>query len=176
MVLEITDLNKWKIEREIGKRKSIDFSKMSPIGSTSYFLKDFISFDKEQDQRKLKLNSKCIFELFTDGILLHSNYSTSQLLIPIKYSDITDLKLIKGDELVNPRKFSLMWILLKLGVPLTISRYFWGGRTISYSIGDTELIISTTFFKMKMITNGFTFESQEDFFRRLPIENIQIIK
>ncbi len=60
----------------------------------------------------------------------------------------------------------MMWILLKLGVPLSFTRYF---RIFisEYLIDQMELSVKTTDYEMKFIANGYLFEKQLKFFESL---------
>jgi hypothetical protein len=142
------------------------------VGSTAYFMKSFDSTEAID----LMENSKGIFQVFTKGLLLRVCKNNNSISLPIPFKEITKLELNKGDENVEPFLLSPMWILLKFGIKIEIARYF-RIRLGEYSIGQTTLKIETLSFKLELQTNGYTFNSQDNFFSKLTeIENLNITK
>lgn len=140
------------------------------IGSTSYFIK---SFESTEAMEWLE-NSKGIFQIFKKGVLLRVFKSNKTISIPILFTEINKLELCKGKETIRPIFLSPFWILLTLGVRTDIARYF-RIKFREYSIAPTRLRIETRTFQIGLETNGYTFESQKDFFESLTeIKNLKI--
>lgn len=156
-----------RIEKILGKPEKLDYKSKSVLGSTSYFLKNFECVSQNW---LLKENSKCAFQKYEFGLLLRAFYSNNLEVIPIKFGSIIKVTLIKGKETVNPSWYSPMTWLLKLGLPLRKARHF-RLRASEYSIDQMTLIIQGKGYLLEMITGGWLFESQRDFFKPLfPIE------
>ncbi|SIN69938.1 hypothetical protein [Algoriphagus halophilus] len=142
------------------------------IGSTTYFIKSFDSVERIE----LMENAKGILQTFTNGLLLRVFKNNQSISIPIPFSDISKLELRKGQEIVEPIWLYPMWILLKLGVRIEIARYF-RMRVGEYSIDPTVLEIETRDFKLGLETNGYTFDSQENYFSKFTeIKDLKIKK
>lgn len=140
-------------------------------GSTTYFIK---SFNSSEDIPFLE-NSKGIFQAFTKGLLLRVFKNNSSVSIPIHFLKIKKFELLKGVETIDPIFLSPMWVLIKLGVRIEISRYFkW--RIWEYGIEPTTLQIETQDYKIGLETNGYTFNSQEKFFHNFAEIKDLIIK
>lgn len=131
-------------------------------GSTTYFIKSFQS----AEQIDLMEDSKGIFQLFSKGLLLRIFKNNRSISLPIPFDQIKRLELTKGEEVINPFFLSAMWVLLKLGVKIEIARYFKSFRR-EYGIKPSALEIETDSFKLRLETNGYTFNSQADFFSKL---------
>lgn len=158
MILAEHQIHSKTITPIIGTPKRFIIKYLRPMGSTSFFL---ISFSqKRNDFDELRINSKCNFQLYTDGLLLKTNFSNQVRAIPIKYSDIIELRLIRGKEHIDPLPFSLMGILLKLGVSVLTARYF-KAEIGEYTIEDTILELRTSDYSINLMCNGYLFESQE---------------
>ncbi|MBV7440271.1 hypothetical protein KRX57_02450 [Weeksellaceae bacterium TAE3-ERU29] len=145
--------------------------KLTPIGSGAFILKSFSNSSNNNDT--LNINSRCNFEKREKGLLLYINYKNNLSLIPLPIDEIINITLKKGEEKINPRFLSFMWILLKIGVPISFARYF-EYRSLEYSIKPTELSISTKKYNMTFISNGYKFEEQAQFFKSLKYRNILI--
>ncbi|MCT4664989.1 MAG: hypothetical protein N4A45_07125 [Flavobacteriales bacterium] len=165
MILREKETYDYQIRKLIGLpiKQRFDITKVS--SSSFYYIKKFEN--KIHTDRALKINSRCSFELFENGLLLRSNYSNELLTIPIHYGEIKNIILTKGNELVNPFPFSPMWLLLKLGVSIKNARYFGIYWLKEYHIKETELIIETKNYYIKMTKNGYSFENQKPFFDKL---------
>lgn len=157
-------MNSRQIEKVIGKPEKVNWKKPKAIGSASFFLKSFKT--KNNSKEKIKKNSKCNFEKYSDGILLRSNLSNKLGVLPIKETEIELIKLIRGKEKVEPLTLSPMWFLLKIGVSKLIARYF---RVVigEYSIEEMKLKIETKNEIMEFTQNGYIFERQLEFFKSL---------
>ena len=164
MILTEKNINKYKINNMIGEPIKIEFGNPKAIGNGSYFLKSFIS--KVDNSEKLKIDSKCNFDKYSNGILLRLNFSNKLSAIPIPRNEINKIELIRGEEKINPFPFSPMWILLKLGVSKLIARYF-KVYVSEYSIENLRLMIDTENYKMEFIANGFLYEKQLEYFENL---------
>ncbi len=174
MILEEKNIIDIRLDKIIGKPIKFDINNRYSVGSKSFFLK---SFDSENSNYvDLKIDSKCNFQKYTNGILMRINYSNKINAVAIRYNDIGKIELIRGEESISPYFFSPMKILLKLNVPIRYARYF-GLRHSEYQISDTELKIFTKDIKIKLVTNGFDFENQLPFFESLNLNNkLKIIK
>lgn len=139
-------------------------------GSTVYFIQSFYP----KDSLWILENSKGIFQLYSKGLLLRTFKNNKEILITIPFDDVSKLELVKGKEIIRPLFFSPMWILLKIGVPVEIARYF---RVMAseYSIDPTSLHVTTVSFQLNFQTNGYTFKGQNSFFSKLSdIDNLII--
>jgi hypothetical protein len=165
MILKEKEINYHKLKRLIGEPIKSNLKDLKIIGTTSFFLKSFTN--KKESVDTLKIDSKCNFELFDNGLLLRSNISNQLSAIPIRINDLINLKLIRGKEMINPFPLSPMWILLKLGVSILYARYFQIYKFNEYRIDEMKLIIETTDYRLKMIDNSYKFESQQKFFENL---------
>jgi hypothetical protein len=164
MILTEKNINQYKINNLIGEPYKVEFGKAKTIGNGSYFLKSFIT--KVDKSEEIKIDSKCNFEKYSEGLLLRLNFSNKLYAIPIPRNEINKIELIRGEERINPFSFSPMGILLKLGVSILIARYF-KIYISEYSIENMRLIIDTEKYKMEFISNGFLFEKQLDYFENL---------
>ncbi|WP_339754508.1 hypothetical protein [Algoriphagus aquimarinus] len=141
-------------------------------GSTTYFIKSFVS----DESIELLKDSKGIFQIFSNGLLLRVFKNNRTISIPIPFNQIKRLELVKGNETIQPIFFFPMWILLKVGLRIDIARYF-RLRYWEYKIEATILEIETHSATFKLETNGYTFNSQEEFFAKLTdIQELKIIK
>lgn len=175
MILKENDITDIRLEKIIGKPIKFDINNRQSLGSRSFFLKLFDS-NKIDNSDTFKIDSKCSFQKYEGGILMRNNYSNKISAIPLKFDDINQIELIRGKEFISPYFFSLMKILLNLGVSIRYARYF-GLRNYEYRITDTKLNIYTKDFKVELITNGFDFENQLPFFESLNLKDkLKIIK
>ncbi|WP_457610848.1 hypothetical protein [Lutibacter sp.] len=164
MILTEKKINQFKIKKLIGEPNKVKFRKPKTIGNGSYFLKSFMT--KIDNPEEIKIDSKCNFEKYSNGILLRLNFSNKLSAIPIPKNEINKIELIRGEERINPFPFSPMWILLKLGVSKLIARYF-KIYVSEYSIENMKLMIDTENYKMEFIANGFLYEKQLEYFENL---------
>lgn len=142
------------------------------VGSTTYFIK---SFESDETLEWLE-NSKGIFQIFKKGLLLRVFKSNKTISIPIPFTEINKLELCKGNETIRPIFLSPFWILLNLGVRTEIARYF-RIKVREYLITPTRLRIEASTFRIELETNGYTFESQKDFYKLLTeIKDLRILQ
>lgn len=160
MILKENDINDRNLARFIGKPTKVDFRKPKPVGSTTYYLKSFKS--KEGISESIALNSRCIFEKFSEGVLLRANSSNFQSALPIPEKEIIKIVVTKGEEKISPYVLSPMWILLKAGVPIRYARYF-RITVYEYTTDQMTLSVITDKYEMKFIANGYSFEQQWPF-------------
>ena len=158
-----------ELHKIIGEPVKFNFKKRKSIGSKAFFLKS-IDVKNIDNYKYVKVNSRCNFQKYTNGILMRVNYSNRTNALPIKNDDIIKVELIRGKEEVNPYLFSPMSILLKLNVPIRYARYF-SLRRFEYSISETKLILVLKDLKLELITNGFDFENQLLFFDNLNLKD-----
>ncbi len=149
-------ISKNKLESILGRP-----IKLGVRGSTTYFIRKYNPYGEQMDNPFE--GHKCIFELYTKGLLLLTFKSDKRILVPIRFNEFDALKLTKGIETVDPYFLSPMWVLTKLGVSVDIARYFRVGSN-EYHIDETVLKIKTAQFEMTITTNGYTFPGQEKFF------------
>ena len=178
MILTEKEINYYTLNKIIGEPIRLKLNKFESIGSRSFFLKkiDISKAIKYSDE--IKIDSKCNFQKYSDGILMRINYSNKIYAIPISNTSLTKLKLIRGNEKITPLSYSIFNLLIKLKVPIRYSRYFaWRRSKIEYQISDTELYIKSDFLEIDLITNGYDFENQLPFFKSLNIDKkLDIIK
>jgi len=139
-------------------------------GTTPYFIKELRS--EELPEFLTLEDSKGIFQLFENGLLMRVFKSSNNHSIAISFNSLQKLSLIKGKEMINPRMYSLFWLLLKLGVSIDKARYFGGWN--EYRIDETKLILEADNFYCRMICSGLSFNSQARFFESLDKNVIEI--
>lgn len=174
MILTDGKIDSKRIDKLIGEELKFNWKERKPLGGVGMFLSYFEN--NTNSLEKLKLNSKCNLEIRGKGLLLHSNFSGKRSLVPIVKADILEIKLIRGEEKINPIPFSPMWILLKLGFSVLQSRYL-GLTKQQYSIDSMEMSFKTDSYEMVFNANGFLFERQEAFLECLDLgDRLAIIK
>lgn len=90
-------------------------------------------------------------------------------MIALPLSDISSIILTKGEELVQPIKYSPFWFLLKWGVSLNIARYF--ARNAEYYLDQIELVINSINYRCEFIASGYLFKRHCDFFTSLSYDS-----
>ncbi len=173
MIIPEQDIDEEKLNQLIGKPLKQNWRKPKVIGSPGLFLKTFVNNAKEY--RSPPPDSKCNLEKRSKGLLLHTNYSNKQTLIPIPEESIQEIKIIRGKERINPIPLYPMWILLKLGVPILKARYF-GMRMNQYSIEEMKLSIKSEDYEIELVGNGYLFERQLQFLKTLDYGDRLIIE
>ncbi len=168
MILEEKEINKYTLNKIIGEPAKLNLNKPQNIGSRSFFLKS-IDFDKTDVQ--IKVDSKCNFQKYSDGILMRINYSNKLNAIPLSNKNLKKIELTRGKEKITPLPFSIFRLMINLKAPIRYSRYFALRRPIEYEISDTVLKIKSDKYEMTLITNGYDFENQLPFFKSLDIGN-----
>jgi len=162
MILTEKQLNKHTITKLLGDKIEINFKNLKATGSPGLYLKSFKNNCTESDS--LKKDAKCNFEKRANGILLRTNFSNKLKAVAMPFDSILEINLKRGKEKIAPFLLSPMWILLKLGVPIPIARYFGNSRLQEYSIDQMEVTIKTTNYRIKLIANGYLFERHAAFF------------
>ncbi len=160
MILSDNQIDNRIINRMIGESVSFDYNKPKRIGSPSLYLKSFIN--KVNNNEVIEPYSRCNLEMRAKGILLLSNYSNKQALLPIPENEILEIKIFKGKEKIDPFLLSPMWILLKLGFSIKHARHF-KIRLHEYSIEEMKLYIKSEKFDINFIANGYLFERHLSF-------------
>ena len=172
MIYQGNDISSRAINKLLGKPITFNIFKPEVTGSPGLYLKEFTSVHNSNDQ--LKIDSKCNFEKRPKGLLLRTNYSNILSVIAMHVNSISTITLTKGIEVVEPRKYSPLWILLELGIPLNIARYVANGH--EYSIEQLELVITSQEYEFKFIASGYLFERHLNFFTSLNYDDILSIK
>jgi hypothetical protein len=167
MILSEKQLHASVLEPLIGKPLVFDFKQPRPLGSTHFLLKHFEQ--KEGKSNALKINARCNFQIFMEGLLLKTTNSTITQAIPINFEDILKFRVIRGEETINPFILSPMLILLNLGVPILKARYF-RLKGWEYSINKMTLSIVSTRYSLLFEGDGYKFESQAKLFKDLPFK------
>ncbi|GHE53739.1 hypothetical protein [Roseivirga thermotolerans] len=156
-------LSEFEIEKILGKPIKPDIKSRKALGSTSFFLKKFESHTKKSS---LKENHKCAFQKYEQGLLARVFHSGNVENLIFRFDSVSQVLLIKGKEIIDPKWYSPMAWLLKLGVPLRLARYFTVNST-DYSINEMTLIIKSEDHLLEMTTNGWFYEGQRRFFEPL---------
>ena len=172
MILTEAQIDERKIKKVVGEPISFDFNKPKIVGSPLLYLKRFKS--ENESSESLKENSRCNFEIRSNGILLHTNISNKRSLLLIPKEEITYIKFVKGSEQVDPFFLSPMWILLKFGVSLRIARNF-KIMMHEYSIDEMRLTLKSVNYEIEFVSSGYLLERHLDFFKKSDYSNkIQI--
>lgn len=143
--------------------------KTSVRGSGSYFIAE-VTIDIDEDLKQLLVKSKVSFERYEKGILLRCFYRTQLLLIPISYNELRQLQYTNGEEQI--RKYSLMWILLRLGVPMSTARFF--ALSSHYSITNAAIKLEckgASFF----LQGPGSISSQPEFFELVQKDRLKVV-
>ncbi|GJM63361.1 hypothetical protein [Persicobacter diffluens] len=123
----------------------------------------------------IKTNTKCNFEKRPTGLLLHTWVGRQKAFIVIPFSAIEQVVLIKGKEKCSPSRFSILRLLLNLGVPLRYARYF-RTQISEYAIAPMNLKIEGRNLQINFQADGYYFEDMQQYFQSLPIQDqIEII-
>lgn len=147
-------------------RKSLGTPSKAPHkGSCTYYLKELKAKNSNSNLSEHSEDAKCIVESYELGYAIRIFKNNNQMLIPVKVEDIQLAEIKKGYERISPFPPSLMWLLLKLGVDISIARYF-RARLREYYVEEMTLNLRTKNLYIKMISSGYNFESQVKFFKR----------
>lgn len=168
MILTEKQINKHTLNKIIGEPVRLNINKPQSIGSRSFFLK---SIESEINKELLKIDSRCNFQKYSNGLLMRVNYSNKLSAIPFENDNLKKIELIRGEEKITPLPFSIFKLMIKLKIPIRYSRYFALNRFGEYKISDTVLKIISENYNMTLITNGYDFENQLPFFKSLNIDN-----
>jgi hypothetical protein len=169
MIFTEQNIDERKIHQLVGPPIQQEWMKPKTIGGPGLFLKKFVN--KSGRIENLNLDSKCNFEKRTEGLLLHTNYSNKQALIPLPFIDISELKITRGKEEISTFFPYPMWILLKLGISILYARYVRFG-TWEYSIEPMEFKLYSKNYDFEFIGNGYDFERKLDFLKDLKLDEI----
>jgi len=121
------------------------------------------------------LNLRCNFEKRTNGLILRINQNQKLMNIAIDFDSIIKIMLFKK-EVVSPRFFSPMRLLLKLGMSIRYARYFSGHRSY-YIVEPLDLIIKTSEGIMRLDSNGYNFYNTFNYFSKAGLkEKIEVIE
>lgn len=156
-----------QIQSVIGKPLEFSFRTRKSLGSGGFYLHKFNSKNKEL----IEDGSKCNIQLYEKGFCIKCNYSNQLTFSPILFEDLKSVSLTRGKETVSPYFLSLFWLLLKLGVALKTARYF-GYRRREYRIDFMHFNIETDDFNIDLKANGFIFERQLKFLKRLEVSDV----
>ena len=117
-----------------------------------------VNFRNDRHRTDVLLSdSNCNLEILREGMMLTGNFSESLSAIPLMKNEIKSIKLIRGKETIDTFLLSPMHILLKLGVPTSISRYV-RMYPSEYKITETRMIITCEHQQLILITGGNRFE------------------
>jgi len=164
MILTGKNINERVINQQVGKPIVFKLQKLRVKGSSGLFLKSFLN--KKDNAQTLPIDSKCNIEKRKNGIVVYSNYLNKINAILIPETEIIEIVITRGKEVIDPFIFSPMWLLLKLKVSILYARYF-RYRLHEYSIQQMELEIKTTKYEIKFVANGYLFETQQKFLMSL---------
>ncbi len=141
---------------------------LTTTGSSYFFIKEITDFNGNPLPLKRE-EMKVIFQRYEKGLHLHLNKSNYQNGILIPYSSINKITLVKGKENIRKWFSPILWFLLKLGFTLNKARYF--GLGWGYQINEMVLVLNSEKYLIKCVTNGFSFDSQVNYFSGLGLGN-----
>lgn len=155
-----------KIDEILGKAYPQNITKLETIGSPRLYL-------ESSSVESLPEGSICNLEKRPQGILIHSNLSNKITLLPIRSSDLKNLTLTRGYEIIKTKFPYPMWFLLKCGVPIIYARYF-RFRPFEYSIEPLKLEITSVQGHFVFNGLGYNFERMQAFTEslNLPVNTI----
>ena len=136
--------------------------KTGAVGSRLYRLKNLSIKDKRVDFTELNL--RCNFEKFPNGFLLRINNDRDIYFIVMTDSSINNIEFSKGEEYISPYFFSLMKLLLTLGVHIRYARFF---QHSEYSIDPFQLKITSGDEFIELDSNGWNYSGEIKYFDRL---------
>lgn len=121
----------------------------------SYLIEEF----KDQFNKRdlLKENTVCSLETSKNGLLLHGDFSNGNQTISLNSDEIKSITLVQGEEQINARFMSPMWLSLKLGIPIERARNFKLNDS-EYKIDDTKIELRTNGYSIELSTEGKAFE------------------
>ena len=174
MIYKASEIQEHQLNKLVGQSISFNLKELKVIGSSGLFLKSFINHGNPSNS--LELNSKCNIENRINGIVIRSNHSNQQSVLPIPIDDIIEIKLKKGYENIDLNPFSLGYILQKIGLPLRYARYFAMSRYFyHYTIDPMELVIKSKLYELNLRSNGYNYENQLDFWKASSVTSKVII-
>jgi len=156
-----------QIQSLIGKPLVFSFRSIKTLGSGGFYLHKF----KSPNNVIIEEGAKCNIQLYEKGFCIKCNYSNKLTFIPISFKEIKSEILTRFEETVHPYYLSIFWILLKLGVPLRISRHFANKRR-EYKIDFMHVVFKTDAFDIDLKASGFMFGSQLKFIKTLELSDV----
>ena len=164
MIYKASQIQEHQLNKIVGRSISFNLKELKATGSSGLFLKFLINHGDPSNS--LELNSKCNVENRMNGIIIRSNYSNQQSVLPIPIDDIIEIKLIKGFENTDLNTFSLGNVFHKIGLPLRYARYFATSHYFNgYKIDPMELVIKSKLYELNFYSNGYNYENQLDFWK-----------
>lgn len=142
------------------------------ITGTKRLFVEQASIEQQPDLNFPMDKAQLSFQKYEKGLLLRFIYMNQTAIYPLPFDDIQAIKLSGGDENLEPIPYTPCWFLLKLGVPLTIARNFYGRRLpkdSEYTIEPTSLSIETEHGSLLLHTSSYDFSSIKEFFNSLDI-------
>ncbi|MDO6518900.1 hypothetical protein [Zobellia uliginosa] len=127
----------------------VNFSNKKP--KYRFRLVDFKNKDYKTDL--LLCQTQCNLEILPKGVMVVGNFDGNDNIIPLLKDEIRSISLIRGKETIDTFCLSPMHILLKLGIPSSISRYF-KVYPSEHKITETQVIIKCDEYQLKLITSG----------------------
>lgn len=159
--LSNSDINK-KYEHLLGKSLGVQEQLKSGFtGSSLYRLQGAAIDGKSLDLDFI--SNRANFEKLSKGFVLRINVNQKLSFIVIPLKSVEKIELIKGEEKCIPGIFSIMGILLKLGVKLRYARYF-SLSLNEYSIDRMKLRIKTSNGQIELDSNGYNYEAEKSYF------------
>lgn len=154
-----------KLINEFGKPYSLDQKlkiKKYGLGGLIYRSSNSqISEFHDRYSNKVKTHVEPTYE----GLIFRLWTSKTMNAYGIRYDQIKIIKLLKHEDLVNPHIGSLMWLTLKINLPLKYARYL--GRIGEYECGPIDLNIQChdgSFVEYEI--NGFAWDQVKSFFNQ----------
>lgn len=165
MILKESELDDVDIIHPIlGKPYKEPGKLLTATGSTIYSVKECT--DLLGNPLPLKRDEmKAIFQRYEKGLMLFFTKSNYQNAILLDYDSIKSIELEKGKETISVWFSPLLALLTKLGFSLKNARYFFFG--MGFKVEETVLVVTSSDYKIRMETNGFSFNSQAKYFNKL---------
>jgi len=167
MLLKESELdNKDIIFPILGKPYKEPGKLLTVTGSTIYFVKECTDLDGNPLPLK-RDEMKAIFQRYEKGLMLFFTKSNYQNAILLDFESIENIELKKGTETVSAWSSPILTILMKMGFTMKSLRFFFFG--LGFRVEETELVVRTKDYKIRMETNGFSFNSQVNYFNNLDL-------
>lgn len=139
---------------------------LTVTGSTIYFVRECADLKGNPIPLK-RAEMKAIFQRYEKGLMLFFTKSNYQNAILLDYESIESIQLKKGKETVSAWSSPILTILVKMGFTIKSLRYFFFG--LGFRVEETELTVRTKDYYIRMETNGFSFNSQVNYFNNLDL-------
>ncbi|CAM4312222.1 hypothetical protein [Zobellia nedashkovskayae] len=140
----------------IAKSSPTFFKSLQPEPKYRFHLVDFKNKDYKTDL--LLSQTRCDLEISSKGIMVVGNFDNHESIIPLLKKDIESISLVRGKETIDTFYLSPMQILMRMGVPARVSRFF-KVYSSEYKISATQIIIKCKEYQLKLITDGTNFET-----------------